>query len=139
MAPDGETIGRASPGRLAILYDGGCGMCRDMIDKVRAFDNSGALDMLDLHDPAVQAEFAGLEYDRMMEELHAVDEHGQVYRGARAVNEILRRQHGIIGMLSLLWYVPGYARLADWQYKRIAGSRYRDAPGRPFGSEDGRG
>jgi predicted DCC family thiol-disulfide oxidoreductase YuxK len=130
MPADRETTGRAAPGRLAILYDGGCQICRVMVDRIRAFDNSGALDMLDLHDLGVRSAFAGLEFARLMEQLHAVDEHGRVFRGARAVNEILRRQRGIIRLFALLWHVPGYARLADWQYRRVARSRYRDALGR---------
>ncbi len=54
-----------------------------------------------------------------------------VYRGARAINEILRRQPGLKGWLAYAWYIPGYAWLAERQYKRIAASRYqRDASGR---------
>ena len=69
--------------------------------------------------------------ENLLEELHAVDESGRVYRGARAINEILRRQRGLKGYLAYLWYIPGYAWLADRQYKRIAASRYqRDASGR---------
>jgi predicted DCC family thiol-disulfide oxidoreductase YuxK len=67
-----------------------------------------------------------------MEELHVVDDAGRVTRGARAVNEVLRHQHGVRGWLAYLWYVPGYAWLADRQYKRIARSRYGvDCDGRP--------
>ena len=66
-----------------------------------------------------------------MEELHVVDDRGQVYRGARAINEILRIQPGLRGWLAYAWYLPGYAWLADRQYKRLAASRYdRDASGR---------
>ena len=39
--------------------------------------------------------------------------------------------NGLKGYLAYLWYIPGYAWLADRQYKRIAASRYqRDASGR---------
>jgi predicted DCC family thiol-disulfide oxidoreductase YuxK len=56
--------------------------------------------------------------------LHVVNDRGQLWRGARAVNEILRQQRGIRGVLAWLWYLPGFAWLADRQYKRIARSRY---------------
>src|SRR5271154_4759766 len=125
------SVGKASPGMLAILYDGSCVMCRASLDGIRQFDNSGNMEPLDLHQEEVRAQFPDLKLENLLEELHAVDERGRVYRGARAINEILRRQHGLKGYLAYLWYVPGYAWLADRQYKRIASSRYaRDARGR---------
>ena len=126
-----ERVGKASPGKLAILYDGSCEMCRASLDGIRQFDNSGKMEPLDLHDDEVRAKFPELKMENLLEELHAVDETGRVYRGARAINEILRRQRGLKGYLAYLWYIPGYAWLADRQYKRIAASRYaRDARGR---------
>ena len=76
--------------------------------------------------------FPSLKLENLLEELHAVDERGRVYRGARAINEILRRQRGLRGYLAYLWYLPGYAWLADRQYKRIAALPHtpRDARGR---------
>jgi predicted DCC family thiol-disulfide oxidoreductase YuxK len=132
MTDDGrDTTGRASPGRLAVLFDGSCEMCTASVDSVRKFDNSGKIDPLNLHDAEVRKCFPDLNAEALLEELHAVDDRGRVYRGARAVNEILRRQNGLRGWLAYLWYVPGYAWLADRQYKRIAATRYnRDADGR---------
>ena len=128
------SVGKASAGKLAILYDGSCEMCRASLDGIRQFDNSGKMEPLDLHQEDVRAQFPELKLENLLEELHAVDESGRVYRGARAINEILRRQNGLKGYLAYLWYVPGYAWLADRQYKRIAASRYaRDARGRMKG------
>jgi len=123
--------GKASPGKLAILYDGSCVMCRTSVEGVRHFDNSGLIEPLDLQDPEARALFPDLTMEALLEELHAVDDRGRVFRGARAINEVLRMQTGLRGILAYLWYVPGYAWLADRQYKRIAASRYqRDANGR---------
>jgi predicted DCC family thiol-disulfide oxidoreductase YuxK len=106
-------------------------MCRTSVEGVRHFDNSGMIEALDLHNPEARAQFPELALEALLEELHAVDDRGQVYRGARAINQILRMQSGVRGLLAYLWYVPGYAWLADRQYKRIAASRYnRDAQGR---------
>jgi predicted DCC family thiol-disulfide oxidoreductase YuxK len=125
------TVGKASAGKLAILYDGSCDMCRASLDAIRQFDNSGKMEPLDLHDEGVRAKFPELQMEKLLEELHAVDDDGRVYRGARAINEILRRQRGLKGYLAYLWYIPGYAWMADRQYKRIAASRYqRDEHGR---------
>ncbi|MGH7864999.1 MAG: thiol-disulfide oxidoreductase DCC family protein [Candidatus Binataceae bacterium] len=122
--------GRADAGTLAILYDGSCDMCRASVDGIQRFDNSGRIEPFDLHDAGARARFSDLEMADLLEELHAIDEYGRVFRGARAINEILRRQHGLKGWLAYLWYVPGYAWFADRQYKRIAATRYqRDAKG----------
>jgi predicted DCC family thiol-disulfide oxidoreductase YuxK len=106
-------------------------MCRASVEGVRHFDNSGLIEPLDLQNADARAQFPDLKMEALLEELHAVDDRGQVYRGARAINQILRLQSGLRGLLAYLWYVPGYAWLADRQYKRIAASRYdRDAKGR---------
>jgi predicted DCC family thiol-disulfide oxidoreductase YuxK len=133
MTADNQSasVGKASAGKLAILYDGSCDMCRASLDGIRQFDNSGKMEPLDLHLEEVRAKFPELKLENLLEELHAVDENGRVYRGARAINEILRRQNGLKGYLAYLWYIPGYAWVADRQYKRIAASRYaRDSRGR---------
>jgi predicted DCC family thiol-disulfide oxidoreductase YuxK len=123
--------GKASRRMLAILYDGGCEMCRTSVRAIERFDSSGRIEPIDLHDPEARAKFPMLEITDLLEELHAVDDQGNVYRGARAINEILRLQSGLKGWLAYAWYIPGYAWLAEWQYKRIAASRYqRDAAGR---------
>ncbi len=106
-------------------------MCRASVQGVSNFDNSGLIEALDLHDERARAQFPDLALENLLEELHAVDDQGRVFRGARAINEILRRQSGVTGWLAYLWYVPGYAWLADRQYKRLAATRYsRDAQGR---------
>jgi predicted DCC family thiol-disulfide oxidoreductase YuxK len=116
--------GRARPGRIAVIYDGECSLCRVSAEAVRVFDNSDAIDLIDLHDSDARAGFPALEFDALMDELHVVDDRGNVSRGARAVNEVLRHQRGLPGWLAYLWYLPGFAWLADRQYKRIAQSRY---------------
>ncbi|HVN89821.1 MAG TPA: DUF393 domain-containing protein [Candidatus Binataceae bacterium] len=117
-------VGRARPGRLAVLYDGTCGMCRASAEIVRTFDNSDKIDLMNFNDDELRAQFPEIKVDALMDELHVIDDRGNVWCGARAVNEILRYQRGIRGMLAWLWYLPGFALLADWQYKRIAASRY---------------
>src|SRR5215469_669988 len=126
-----RSVGKASRGKLALLYDGSCAMCTEGVNKACRFDNTGNLEPIDLFDPAVHARFPDLKPENLVKELHAVDDSGRVYRGARAVNEILRRQKGPRSWLAYLWYLPGYAWLAERQYQRIAASRYeRNAAGR---------
>ncbi len=126
-----DQTGKASPGTLAVLYDGECDMCRASIQGIRNFDRSDKIEPLDLHDPAARARFPALAIEDLMEELHVVNDRGQLFRGARAINEILRIQPGLRGWLADAWYIPGYAWLANRQYKRLAASRYdRDASGK---------
>ena len=116
---------KAPPGKLVILYDGGCGPCRRAIRRLDRFDNTGALEMLDLHDPAARVRFDALKIDDLLYEMHVVDDRGRVYRGARGVNEILLRQRGLRRFAAWLWYVPGVAWTADRIYKFVAARRYR--------------
>ena len=81
------SVGKASAGKLAILYDGSCEMCRASLDGIRQFDNSGKMEPLDLHHEDVRAQFPELKLENLLEELHAVDENGRVYRGARAITK----------------------------------------------------
>jgi predicted DCC family thiol-disulfide oxidoreductase YuxK len=115
----------ASPGKLAVLYDGGCEMCRNVAAGILRYDNSEALELFDANGPEARAQFPELRLDALLYELHVIDDRGRVYRGARAVNEILRRQSGLRSLLAYLWYFPGYAWIADRQYRAIAGLRYR--------------
>ncbi|HVA83420.1 MAG TPA: DUF393 domain-containing protein [Candidatus Binataceae bacterium] len=116
----------ASPAKLAVLYDGGCEMCRNVAAGVLRYDNTGALELLDANQPAARAQFPELRLDDLLYELHVIDDRGRVYRGARAVNEILSRQAGLRSLFAYLWYLPGFAWIADRQYKAIAGRRYRN-------------
>ena len=116
----------ASPDKLAVLYDGGCEMCRNVAAGILRYDNTGALELLDANDPTARAQFPGLKLDDLLYELHVIDDRGRVYRGARAVNEILRRQAGLRSLFAYMWYLPGYAWIADRQYKAVASRRYRN-------------
>lgn len=118
---------RATAGKLAVLYDGGCEMCRNVAAGILRYDNTESLELFDANDELARAHFAELRLNDLLYELHVIDDRGRVYRGARAVNEILRRQAGLRSLLAYLWYLPGYAWVADRQYKAIAGRRVRDA------------
>jgi predicted DCC family thiol-disulfide oxidoreductase YuxK len=117
---------QATAGKLAVLYDGGCEMCRTVAAGILRYDNTESLELFDANDPAARGYFPELRLDDLLYELHVIDDRGRVYRGARAVNEILRRQAGLRSLLAYLWYLPGYAWVADRQYKVSAGGRKRD-------------
>lgn len=120
-----RSVGRAAEGRLAVLYDGACKLCRNSIRLLRNYDNSGRLDLLDFHDPSVRKRFPQFPLDALMKEVHVVDDHGNYWRAGRAVEKILQAQHGARTVLAWLWYLPGFAFIADHEYKQIAGTRYK--------------
>jgi len=124
-------VGKASAGKIAALIDGACEMCQSGARLIKKFDTANTVEILDLTEPLDRARFPNLKLEDLARELHVVDDRGRVFRGARAVNEILRYQRGAKRLLSYFWYLPGYAWFADRQYKRLAASRYdRDAKGR---------
>lgn len=100
-------------------------MCVSAVETLRDLDTSGEIELIDLHDPGARRRFPDLESKALLEELHAVDDRGRVFRGAKALKEIARRQKGLAHLVSWLWYLPGFERLADKQYKALARSRYR--------------
>lgn len=133
QAPGGaaKETGAASRGQLAILIDGACELCRSAADAIRNFDSEGLIEIYDLQDPVHRARFPEFRLEDLLAQLHAVDDQGRVYRGARAINEILRRQRGVRRWLAYLWYIPGFAWVAERQYQRLAATRYeRDLHGR---------
>ncbi len=130
--------GRAAFGRLAVLYDGSCEMCVASIAAMARFDNSGAIDVLDLFDGKVAEQFPGLKREDLVRELHAVDDRGRVFRGARAISEILRHQQGPKRWLACAWHIPGFAWLADRQYKKIAATRHDKRASRSISPSQGR-
>lgn len=121
----GSIAATARPGTLAVLYDGECAPCRRAIHRLERFDNTGAPEMIDLHSRDARARFAELEIGALLYEMHVIDDRGRVYRGARGVNEIIRRQRGPRRFAALLWYVPGVAWTADRIYKFVAARRHR--------------
>ena len=65
MSADEESanFGKAAPGKLAILYDGSCELCRASLDGIRQFDNSGNMEPLDLQDEDMRAKFPDLKLE----------------------------------------------------------------------------
>ena len=121
----------AAAGKIAALIDGGCEMCQAAARAIKKVDREDLIEILDLTEAADRTRFPDLKLEDLKRELHVVDDRGRTFRGARAINEILRRQRGLKHLLSYLWYVPGYAWFAERQYQRIAASRNdRDASGR---------
>jgi predicted DCC family thiol-disulfide oxidoreductase YuxK len=133
MSSDAESSGlprgRAQAGKLALIFDGACPQCRASMNGLMAFAASDRIEAIDLQDPDVERRFPAFKPQDLLREIHAVDDRGRVWRGADAIREALSRQSGLARAISWLWAVPGFERLAGYQYRRIAAARRRDDPG----------
>jgi predicted DCC family thiol-disulfide oxidoreductase YuxK len=109
---------------LTVLYDGSCSLCRTSAARLRQFDIHKRIEILDLHDPAVQKRFPHIERDSAMRWMLAIGAQGQIWSGADAWAHI-----GLIlpgwNLFAWLLLVPGINWIARKVYGFIASNRYR--------------
>ena len=115
MIADGpETLAKASPGKLAILYDGGTGeMCGASMAGIRHFDPFEEMGASTPESPAIprgarKFSRSSSSKKNLLEELHAVDDSGRVYPRRARYRRNAARQRGPTGWLAYLWYLPGF-------------------------------
>lgn len=99
-----------------------------MSRRVRRRDSRGALELVPFQADDLETRFPMVTRDACERELHVIDEHGRVHRGARAAAEVARR-------LGLGWRIAGSAIayppllwLAMLGYRWIARNRHRFGP-----------
>ncbi len=108
------------PGRPVFLYDGDCGFCRGWVERWRD-RTAGKVEFLPLQEAA--ARFPHLSPDRLRKEGHLVEPDGTVRRGAHAVFSALAYAPRGRVWLRLYRYVPGFAPVSEWFYRRVANNR----------------
>lgn len=82
---------------IVVLFDGQCRLCVHCMQRLRPLGADGALEFLDVHDPAVGERFPLLDKTCISDELHAVASDGSVHRGIGAVGLIARAVGGTPG------------------------------------------
>lgn len=117
--------------RATLIYDGECGLCRQCVDLVTAWDREHRLSVVPFQDEAAVARF-GLALPALAAAMHLVLPDGRVYAGADAAPEILRRLPGK-RWLAGVFRVPGVLPLARRIYARIAARRHCVVRGAPVG------
>jgi predicted DCC family thiol-disulfide oxidoreductase YuxK len=105
--------------QATLIYDGQCGFCRRWIERVRRFDRFGRLEMLPYQSSELETRFPQVSRDACVERIHLVDASGQVYAGAAAAREALRRLPGG-WFLALPFRLPGGIPIGDRIYSWIA-------------------
>jgi len=112
------------PAAITVLYDGQCRFCRGQIALLRRCDVGRQLRFLSVHDPLASREFAELDPQALMREMHVVDTSGRVRAGAESVRFLARRLP-LLWPLALPLHVPGSLPLWNWLYGLVARNRYR--------------
>jgi len=126
----GLMVGRARP-RLAVLYDGSCGLCNRTIATLRSLDYFGRLEMYDvLADwPRASTRWPALDQAACLEDMHVITEDGRVYTGFYGYRALT--WHLPLGWLFLpLLYLPGVPAAGTRVYALVA--RRRHASGCPI-------
>jgi predicted DCC family thiol-disulfide oxidoreductase YuxK len=116
--------GSGSP-RLAVLYDGSCGLCNRTIAMVRALDLLGRVEVLDaLADwPRVSVRWPALDQSACLEDMHVVTDRGRVHVGFHGYRALA--WHLPLGWLFLpILYTPGVPALGRRVYSYVARRRH---------------
>lgn len=126
MSPASRQSGKAishAPG-LVVLYDGQCRLCSGTAGRLRRLDRHQHLELIDLHDPGVAQRFPGMDLDRALQEIQAVDARGRVYSG---VDAFARIGALLPGWRWVAWLprLPGLHAIAVLTYRWVARNRYR--------------
>jgi len=107
--------------QATLVYDGECGMCRDVVRLLQRWDRGGRLRYVPFQDDAAVARFR-IPLPALAAAMHLVLPDGRVFAGADAAPEIARLLPGK-GWLALLYAVPGVRPLARRVYAGIAARR----------------
>ena len=110
--------------RLLLLFDGHCGVCARLADWVADHDHERRVLLLPSQTPELLAalNLTRAEVDR---EAIAIDLDGNAYKGAAAINEVLRRVGGGWTLLAGLYAIPGLRWCENIGYRWFARHRGR--------------
>lgn len=110
------------------IFDGDCGFCRQMADRVRGRDHHQLIEFLPLQSDEVARRFPSLTREACERELHLVAAGGRVFRGARAIAEIWRRLGFGWKILGAISAHPPVIWPAILVYRWVARNRHRLGP-----------
>jgi predicted DCC family thiol-disulfide oxidoreductase YuxK len=82
----------------------------------------GRLELIPFQEPDLEVRFPRVSRERCREELHLINEQGQVFTGAAAVHETLARLPGA-RLKTLPFHAPGGMWIADRIYRWVARNR----------------
>ncbi len=112
--------------QLAVFYDGDCPLCNRTATIINHFDLLQGVAFKDLQTQADSAPQLQ-EYDQqvLLADLHAVDQHGQVYEGVDTYIQVFQKMR-YLAVFAWFMRVPGIYHIAKAIYRRIADNRARN-------------
>jgi predicted DCC family thiol-disulfide oxidoreductase YuxK len=129
-----ERVGRAirraveSRGAYAMLYDGGCGMCRSIASVAARLDVLRRIEPIDALNewPVIEKRFSALSQQTCLTDMHVVGPRGTVYTGYRAYRALAWAMPATWPLLPIL-YVPGVPWIGQRAYRYVADHRHDQA------------
>ena len=112
--------------RVAVLFDGDCGLCQRTVRTLRRLDLLRRLEFYDVSREwgEIQKRFPRLEQAACLEEMHVIRADGGVATGFDGYREIAKQVP--LGWLFLpVLYLPGVRKAGQAVYRRVAGNRAR--------------
>ncbi|PRI14971.1 thiol-disulfide oxidoreductase DCC family protein [Mycobacterium shigaense] len=109
--------------RGTLAFDGRCGMCTRVVNRLARWDRRGRLRIEPFQTPEI-ARVLGVTDDRFTESAWWLDSSGEIFAGAHAMNAALS---AALGTRLPLWFyrLPAVGGLQDAVYRWVATHRYR--------------
>lgn len=105
-----------------VLFDGQCPMCRGAVERLRRWDREGRLRFIPAASSEVESSYPWIQAEALQESLHLVGPGGRTWKGAGAVEEIVRLLPGW-RWLARIFDLPGARWMARRGYRWIAANR----------------
>jgi predicted DCC family thiol-disulfide oxidoreductase YuxK len=109
--------------QLTVIYDGHCGVCTRLVQRVTRLDAHRVLEIIPSQAPGVRDRFPWIPagaYDESLQVVRASD--GRTWQGAAAVEEIIKTLRAGWAV-SWLFRIPFARRIAERAYRWFADHR----------------
>jgi predicted DCC family thiol-disulfide oxidoreductase YuxK len=106
-----------------LIFDGNCGMCTRVRNRLLKIDRAGRLRTEPMQAPGVPQR-VGVDAERLRESVWWLDSSGAVFAGAKAMNAALSTALGT-DLPLMLYRVPLMGRIQEVVYRWVAAHRYR--------------
>lgn len=123
--PYAQRVAKPRSGRYAMLFDGGCGLCKGVASVVVHLDLLDRIEPMDIvHDwPRIAERFPFLSREKCLTDMHVIKPDGTPVTRFKAYRQ-LAWQTPATWLIVLLLYVPGVPQIGDRIYGYVALHRH---------------